>query len=86
MQSLKENIHIENKYAGVTLGAINLPRGLIYIDAPPIPEEELDPSLLDSLLRALSSDSPKVREAAAAQLERLGPAAPRPETARRIGR
>ena len=39
MQSLKENIHIENKYAGVTLGAINLPRGLIYIDAPPIPED-----------------------------------------------
>ncbi|MBT3336543.1 MAG: MBL fold metallo-hydrolase [Anaerolineae bacterium] len=39
MQSLKENIHIEDKYSGVTLGAINLPRGLIYIDAPPIPED-----------------------------------------------
>ncbi len=39
MQSLKENIHIEDKYSGITLGAINLPRGLIYIDAPPISEE-----------------------------------------------
>lgn len=39
MQSLKENIHVENKYAGVTLGAINLPRGLIYIDAPLTPED-----------------------------------------------
>ncbi len=38
MQSLTENIHIEDKYQGVTLGAINLPRGLIYIDAPPTPE------------------------------------------------
>ena len=39
MQSLKENVHIEDKYAGVTLGAINLPRGMIYIDAPLIPED-----------------------------------------------
>jgi len=39
MQSLKENIHIEDKYSGVTLGAINLPRGLIFIDAPLIPED-----------------------------------------------
>jgi glyoxylase-like metal-dependent hydrolase (beta-lactamase superfamily II) len=39
MQSLKENINIEDNYSGVTLGAINLPRGLIYIDAPPISEE-----------------------------------------------
>ena len=39
MQSLKENIHIEDKYPGVTLGAINLPRGLIYIDAPLVPED-----------------------------------------------
>ncbi len=39
MQSLKKNVHIEEKYAGVTLGAINLPRGMIYIDAPLIPEE-----------------------------------------------
>ncbi len=39
MQSLRENIHIEDKYIGVTLAAINLPQGLIYIDAPPIPED-----------------------------------------------
>ena len=39
MQSLKENIHIEDKYAGVTLGAITLARGTIYVDAPLIPEE-----------------------------------------------
>ena len=39
MQSIKENIHIEDKYAGVTLGAINLPRGIIYIDAPLMPED-----------------------------------------------
>lgn len=39
MQSLKKNIHIEDKYAGVTLGAITLPRGTIYIDAPLVPED-----------------------------------------------
>ena len=39
MQSLKENVHIEDSYAGVTLGAINLPRGMIYIDAPLAPED-----------------------------------------------
>ena len=39
MQSLKDNIHIEDKYLGVTLGAINLPRGLIYVDAPLTPED-----------------------------------------------
>jgi cyclase len=39
MQSLKENVHIEDKYAGVTLAAINLPRGTIYIDAPLAPED-----------------------------------------------
>ena len=39
MQSLRENIHIEDKYSGVTLAAINLPQGLIYIDAPPAPED-----------------------------------------------
>ncbi|MBT3316185.1 MAG: hypothetical protein HN390_16395 [Anaerolineae bacterium] len=39
MQSLKENVHIEDKYTGVTLGVLNLPHGLIYIDAPPIPED-----------------------------------------------
>lgn len=39
MQSLTENIHVEDQYAGVTLGAINLPQGMIYIDAPPSPED-----------------------------------------------
>jgi len=39
MQSINDYVHIEDKYAGVTLGAINLPRGLIYIDAPPVPED-----------------------------------------------
>ncbi len=39
MQLLKENIRIEDKYAGVTLGAINLPSGMIYIDAPLTPED-----------------------------------------------
>ena len=39
MQSPKENIYIEDKYAGVTLGAILLPHGTIYIDTPLIPEE-----------------------------------------------
>ncbi len=39
MQSLRENIHLEDSYAGVTLAAINLPKGMIYIDAPPIPED-----------------------------------------------
>ena len=39
MQTIKENIHIEDKYAGVTLGVLNLPRGIIYIDAPLMPED-----------------------------------------------
>ena len=39
MQSLKEHIHLEDKYIGITLAAINLPEGMIYIDAPPIPED-----------------------------------------------
>lgn len=39
MQSINDYVHIEDKYAGVTLGAINLPRGLIYVDSPPTPED-----------------------------------------------
>jgi cyclase len=39
MQSLRENIHIEDKYPGITVGALNLPQGMIYIDAPPMPED-----------------------------------------------
>jgi glyoxylase-like metal-dependent hydrolase (beta-lactamase superfamily II) len=35
MQQIAENIYIEDQYPGVTLGAINLPHGLIQIDAPP---------------------------------------------------
>jgi glyoxylase-like metal-dependent hydrolase (beta-lactamase superfamily II) len=39
MQELAENIYIEDQYPGVTLGAINLPHGLIQIDAPPSIED-----------------------------------------------
>jgi glyoxylase-like metal-dependent hydrolase (beta-lactamase superfamily II) len=35
MQQLAENVYIEDQFPGVTLGAINLPHGLIQIDAPP---------------------------------------------------
>lgn len=35
MQEIAHNVFIESSYPGVTLGAINLPRGLILIDAPP---------------------------------------------------
>jgi glyoxylase-like metal-dependent hydrolase (beta-lactamase superfamily II) len=35
MQQLAENVYLEDQFAGVTLGAINLPHGLIQIDAPP---------------------------------------------------
>ncbi len=48
---------------------------IIGLQFLPIPEEDIDQSLLDSLLRALSSESTKVCAAAAQQLERLGPAA-----------
>jgi hypothetical protein len=39
MQSLKEHVFIENQYSGVTLGAILLPHGTIYIDTPLVPED-----------------------------------------------
>jgi len=39
MQELSDNVYIEDEYAGVTLGAINLAHGLIQIDAPPSPED-----------------------------------------------
>lgn len=39
MQSLKDNVYIEDSYSGVTLGAILLPRGTIYIDTPLVPED-----------------------------------------------
>jgi glyoxylase-like metal-dependent hydrolase (beta-lactamase superfamily II) len=35
MQQLAENVYFEDQFPGVTLGAINLPHGLIQIDAPP---------------------------------------------------
>jgi glyoxylase-like metal-dependent hydrolase (beta-lactamase superfamily II) len=38
MQSIAKNVYIENQYAGVTLGVISHPQGLIEIDAPPSPE------------------------------------------------
>jgi glyoxylase-like metal-dependent hydrolase (beta-lactamase superfamily II) len=34
MQEVSPHVYIENNYAGVTLGAINWPRGLILVDAP----------------------------------------------------
>jgi len=39
MQAIAEDVYIENQYLGVTLGAINLPRGLVQVDAPPSPED-----------------------------------------------
>jgi len=39
MESIAENVFIEEKYPGVLLGAINRPRGLLQIDAPPSPED-----------------------------------------------
>jgi len=39
MQELSPNLFIETSYVGVTLGVINLPHGLILIDAPPRPED-----------------------------------------------
>jgi hypothetical protein len=39
MQSIADNVHIEDHYLGVTLGVIQQARGLIQIDAPPSPED-----------------------------------------------
>lgn len=39
MQSIAKDVYIEDQYLGATLGAINLPHGLIQIDAPPSPED-----------------------------------------------
>ena len=39
MESIGQNIYIEDKYLGVTLGVISQPRGLVLIDAPPSPED-----------------------------------------------
>ncbi len=39
MQTLAQQVFIEDQYPGVTLGAVALPHGLIQIDAPPSPED-----------------------------------------------
>lgn len=39
MQSVADNVYIEDHYLGVTLGVIQQSRGLIQIDAPPSPED-----------------------------------------------
>jgi glyoxylase-like metal-dependent hydrolase (beta-lactamase superfamily II) len=39
MQSIAKNVYIEDQYLGVVLGAIDLPHGLIQIDAPPSPDD-----------------------------------------------
>ncbi len=39
MQEITHKVFIENSYLGVTLGAINLPHGLLLVDAPPRPED-----------------------------------------------
>lgn len=39
MDSIANNVYIEDRYLGVTLGVIVQPRGLIQIDAPPSPED-----------------------------------------------
>ncbi len=39
MQSIADNVYIEDHYLGVTLGVIQQTRGLVQIDAPPSPED-----------------------------------------------
>ena len=39
MDAIADNVYIEEKYLGVTLGVIVEPRGLIQIDAPPSPDD-----------------------------------------------
>lgn len=39
MDAISKSVYIEDRYLGVTLGAIVQPRGLIQIDAPPSPED-----------------------------------------------
>ena len=39
MDAIAENVYIEDRYLGVTLGVITQTRGLIQIDAPPSPED-----------------------------------------------
>ncbi len=39
MEVIAENVYIEDNFPGVTLGVISTPRGLVFIDAPPSPED-----------------------------------------------
>jgi glyoxylase-like metal-dependent hydrolase (beta-lactamase superfamily II) len=39
MQSIADNVYIEDHYLGVTLGVIQQARGLIQVDAPPSPDD-----------------------------------------------
>lgn len=39
MEAITDNVYIEERFLGVTLGVISQPRGLIQIDAPPSPED-----------------------------------------------
>ncbi len=39
MQEITQNIFIETGFLGVTLAAINMPHGLLLIDAPPRPDD-----------------------------------------------
>ncbi|HEX6269949.1 MAG TPA: MBL fold metallo-hydrolase [Anaerolineales bacterium] len=39
MEAIANNVYIEDRFLGVTLGLITQPRGLIQIDAPPSPED-----------------------------------------------
>jgi cyclase len=39
MQSIADNVYIEDHFLGVTLGVVQQARGLIQIDAPPSPED-----------------------------------------------
>lgn len=39
MQEIAKDVYIDEQFSGVTLGVIVTPRGLIQIDAPPLPED-----------------------------------------------
>jgi glyoxylase-like metal-dependent hydrolase (beta-lactamase superfamily II) len=39
MQSISNQVYIEEQYPGVTLGAVALSHGLVMVDAPPSPED-----------------------------------------------
>lgn len=39
MQSIADNVYIEDNFLGVTLGVIQQSRGLVQIDSPPSPED-----------------------------------------------